>query len=87
MLFYELNSEDQEYLVESFEKDGFKILEKEDQLIVEKNGDKIIFDSFTKAKFFVDFAKFIFQKNILTKNLSGNFDVDSLSKFLKNEKK
>ena len=87
MLFYELSLEDKEYLVEAFQQDGFKIVEQDDELVVEKLGDKIILDSLRKAKFHVDFPRFLFQKQILTQSLSGGFDVDSLTKFLKNEKK
>ena len=71
MWFNHLPKEDKNYLIEAFNQDGFKVNQRDDTLIAEKSGQKIILANLTQAKLILDFKKWLKKHELLATQIGA----------------
>lgn len=81
-----LDKEDREYLVNAFKTDGFKVHEQPQEMVAEKNGQKIILRKQESFEIIWDMKKIFEEKNVLLTRV-GNIPAGSVLDFLKKERK
>ena len=85
-MWNQLDKEDQEYLINAFKADGFKVHNQSREMVAEKNGQKIIVRDQTEVELVLDMKRIFEEKKVLF-NRVGNIPVEGVLEFLRKEKK